>query len=122
MKIPFDKIIARLVALGVPALVLIVVIAFTGLAGGAAIVAALAMLGGPLGMLGGVLVLGLLVLISHAVAEYGFETVFVRVLRGLKAKGDTKAQILKTIDSYPISLELKLKLRAYIEQFWDDKR
>ena len=57
MKFPFDKLIARLVALGIPALVLIAAIASTGLAGGAAIVAALAMLGGPFGMMGGVLVL-----------------------------------------------------------------
>ncbi len=120
MKFPFDKLIARLVALGIPALVLIAAIASTGLAGGAAIVAALAMLGGPFGMMGGVLVLGLLVLISHAIADYGFETVFLRVLRGLRAKGYTKAQILKTIEAYPISLELKLKLAAYIEKFWDD--
>ena len=45
MRFPFDKLIARLVALGVPGLVLVVAIAFTGLFGGAAIVAALAMLG-----------------------------------------------------------------------------
>jgi hypothetical protein len=120
MKFPFDKLIARLIALGIPALVLVAAIAWTGLAGGAAIVAALALLGGPLGMMGGVLVLGLLVLISHAIADYGFETVFLRVLRGLRAKGYTKAQILKTIEGYPISLELKLKLAAYIEKFWDD--
>jgi hypothetical protein len=120
MKFPFDKLIARLIALGIPALVLVAAIAWTGLAGGAAIVAALALLGGPLGMMGGVLVLGLLVLISHAIADYGFETVFLRVLRGLRAKGYTKAHILKTIEGYPISLELKLKLATYIEKFWDD--
>jgi hypothetical protein len=45
MRFPFDKLIARLVALGIPGLVLVVAIAFTGLSGGAAIVAALAMLG-----------------------------------------------------------------------------
>src|SRR5580658_9770119 len=103
MKFPFDKLIARIVALGVPGLVLVVAIAFTGLSGGAAIVAGLAMLGGPLGMLGGILVLGLLVLVGHATAEYGFEAVFCAVLRGLREKGYTKAQILGTIDSYPIS-------------------
>jgi hypothetical protein len=121
LKFPIDKLIARLVALGIPALILIVVIAYTGLAGAAAIVAALATLGGPLGMMGGVLVLGLLVLVSQAIAEYGFEYIFHRVLLGLKAQGLSKAEILKKIDPYPISLELKLKLRFYIEKFWDDK-
>jgi uncharacterized membrane protein len=116
----FDKLIARLVALGIPALVLILVVATTGLAGGAAIVAALAILGGPFGMWGGIALLGLLVLISQALAEYGFERVFVAVLKGLRQKGHTKKQILQAIDSYPISIALKLKLRAYVEQFWSD--
>lgn len=118
MKLPLDKLIVRIIALGVPGLVLVAAIAFTGLAGAAAIVAALAMLGGPLGMVGGIFVMGLLVLLGQAVAEYGFETVFCRVLHGLKANGETKDQILKKIESYPISLELKLKLRLYVEKFW----
>jgi hypothetical protein len=118
-RINFDKLVARLVSLGVPGLVLVVVAASTGLTGGAAIVAALAALGGPAGMWGGVAVLLLLVLITYALAEYGFETLFVAVLRGLKRKGLTKEQILKSIDSYPISIGLKLKLRMYVEQFWN---
>ena len=120
-KLNFDKLVERLVSLGVPGLVLIVAVATTGLTGGAAIVAALALLGGPFGMWGGVAVLLLLVLISQALAEYGFEMLFVAVLKGLKRKGFTKEQILKAIDSYPISIGLKLKLRMYVEKFWDDE-
>ena len=115
-----DRLVTRLVALGIPGLVLILVISTTGLAGGAAIVAALAVLGGPFGMWGGIALLGLLVLISQALAEYGFERLFVAVLKGLRQNGHTKEQILKAIDSYPISIGLKLKLRAYIEQFWGE--
>jgi len=120
MKLPLDKLISRLVALGMPGLVLVVAVAATGLAGGAAIVAALATLGGPFGMMGAILLLGLLVLISHALAEYGFEAVFTGVLKGLRGKGLTKKQILEKIDSYPISLGLKLKLREYVDKFWGD--
>jgi len=87
MKLPnfltLDSVIEKIVALGVPGLVLVIVIATTGLAGGAAIVAALAALGGPFGMMGGIAVLGLLVLISRAIAEYGVETVANRVIDGL---------------------------------------
>jgi hypothetical protein len=118
--VDFDKLVERLVALGVPALVLLVAVATTGLAGGAAIVAALAVLGGPFGMWGGVALLLLLVLISDALAEHGLETLFVAVLKGLRRKGLTKQQILMTIDSYPISIALKLKLRMYVEQFRGD--
>ena len=119
MKIPLDKLIERIVALGVPGLVLVAAVIFSGLAGGAAIVAALATLGGPLGMIGGILALGLLLLISQSVAEYGSEVVFCRVLKGLKNKGLSKAEIFQKVDSYPISLTLKLKLRDYVEKFWD---
>jgi len=122
MNIPYDKLIARLIALGIPALVLLVAIVTSGFVGAVAIVAALAVIGGPLGMLGGILALGLLVLIGQAVAEYGFETVFCSVLRGLKENGNTKDKILEKVDSYPISLELKLKLRLYVEKFWEEEK
>ena len=69
-------------------------------------------------MLGGIALLGLLVLISQALTEYGLEMIFQRVIRGLKAKGLTKEEILKKIDGYPISIELKLKLREYVERFY----
>ena len=91
-----------------------------GLAGGAAIVAALAFLGGPFGMMGGIVLLGLLVLISHAVAEFGVEAIFKRVLQGLKEKGMTKEEIRKKIDGYPIASDLKLKLKEYLDRFFDD--
>lgn len=119
-KISLDKLVARIVALGIPGLVLLIAIIVAGPSGGAAIVAALAALGGPVGMIGGIIVLGLLVLIAQAIAEYGAEAIFVRVVRGLKEKGHTKAEVLKKIDSYLISLSLKLKLREYVEKFWDD--
>ena len=119
MKIPFDKLIEKLVALGVPGLVLLLAVATTGLAGGAAIVTALAVLGGPLGMWGGIALLGLLVLISQALSQYGIDVIFQRVLRGLKAKGMTKEDILKKIDSYPISMGLKLKLRELVNRFYE---
>jgi hypothetical protein len=54
-----DTVASKIAALGVPGLVLVVAMAFTGFAGAAAITAALAMLGGPLGMLGGIAVLGI---------------------------------------------------------------
>lgn len=113
-----DKIIARLVSLGVPGLILLIAIATSGLAGGAAIMASLALLGGPFGAIGGILGLGLIVLISNAIAEYGAESILEGVLRGLKEKGMTKSEIIKDIDGRWISLELKLKLKAYVDQFF----
>ena len=114
-----DKLIAKIVALGVPGLILLIVISTSGLAGGAAIVAALATLGGPLGMIGGIGLLGLLVLISNGISEYGFEAIFKGVIKGMKEKGMTKEEVIAKVKSYPISKKLKLTLIDYIEQYWD---
>ena len=121
MKMPLDKIIEKIVALGVPGLVLVIVIATTGLAGGAAIVAALATLGGPFGMMGGLAVLGLLVLISHAIAEYGVEIVANRVIQGLLKNGMSKEEIIKKLDNYWfLSNSLKKKLKDMVKDYQVD--
>jgi hypothetical protein len=93
-----DKVVSKIAGLGVPGLVLLVAIAVSGLAGGAAIVAALAMLGGPLGMLGGIAALGILVLISNGLTKYGFDRIFQAVVKKLIEKGETKKSILEKID------------------------
>jgi len=121
-KPPLDKLVGILVGLGVPGLVLLVAVAAAGVTGGAAIVVALAALGGPFGMLGGIAVLGILVLISKGLAEYGFEVIFKQVLQGLKKKGMSKAEILAKIESYPISFEMKAKSRDYVEKFWGEEK
>ena len=110
-----DKIVSKIVALGVPGLVLLVAMAVSGWVGAAAITTALAMLGGPFGMLGGIAVLGILSMISQGIAEYGFEALLEATISGLQAKGKTTAQIEKEINSYPISKELKLKIQEYLQ-------
>ena len=72
-KIPIDKVAEKIAALGIPGLVLIVFMTGSGLTGGAAIVAALAAIGGTVGtgMLGGIAGLGVMVLISSAISRFG---------------------------------------------------
>jgi hypothetical protein len=105
-----DKVVQKLVALGVPGLVLLVVVATSGVAGGAAIVAALALLGGPFGMLGGLGVLVTMGLVGDAVASYGLEKIFAAVVAGLKEAGHSKAEIRRTIRGYPLTAGLKKKV------------
>jgi hypothetical protein len=106
-----DKIVDKIVALGVPGLVLLLAMATTGYVGAAALTAALATMGGPFGMLGGIAVLGLLVLISKGLANYGFEAIYTQVLKGLREKkGLSKKDITDKINSYPISRSMKRKL------------
>ncbi|MDJ0568061.1 MAG: hypothetical protein WBM44_02185 [Waterburya sp.] len=111
-----DTIVNQIVALGVPGLVLLVAMAVTGWAGAAAITAGLAMLGGPFGMLGGIAVLGILAMISKGLAEYGFEAIFTATVEELKKKGKTTSEIENEINSYPISRELKLKIKEYLSE------
>lgn len=116
-----DQIAAKLAALGVPALVLIVVMSVSGFAGGAALTFALASLGGPLGMLGGIAVLGILLLIAHALTQYGFDALFHAVIAKIIASGMTKKEILSKIDGYPISSDLKRKLKETVEKYFESR-
>ena len=128
-NIPIDKVAERIAGFGIPGLVLLVAMSVSGWAGGAAIVAALATLGGPFGMLGGIALLGVLVFIASAIPKFGFWEIFKRVLNNLKEQGKTTEEILQEIDRYPIANELKLKLRNYIENMegeetdeWEEAR
>lgn len=110
-----DKIVAKIAALGVPGLVLVIAIGATGLAGGAAITAALAALG-PGGMIGGIATLGVLGLISEGIAKYGMDAIFSAVVIELYKRGETKESILNIIQKYPVSKDLKRRLRESLEK------
>ncbi|RMF51502.1 MAG: hypothetical protein D6746_17535 [Bacteroidetes bacterium] len=112
-----DKLTGIIAGFGVPGLILVVAMSATGFAGAAALTTALAALGGPFGMLGGIALLGLLVVISKALAEYGIEAVFKSVLAELKKKGKSKQDIILQVDGYPISDEMKRTLKEYIEKW-----
>jgi hypothetical protein len=114
-RIDMDKIVAKIAALGVPGLVLVIAISATGLAGGAAITAALAALG-PGGMIGGIATLGVLGLISEGIAKYGMDAIFSAVVIELYKRGETKESILNKIQKYPISKDLKRRLRESLEK------
>ena len=109
----FQKAVSSLVGLGVPGLILLAVMATTGFAGAAAITTALAALGGPFGMLGGIAALVAMGFASKALAQYGFPKIAEAVVRGLVARGESKAQIRRTLDSIPnwiISKEIRSKV------------
>lgn len=112
-----DKIVSRIVALGVPGLVLFVALSATSYAGAAAITTALAAIG-PFGILGGIASLGIIALFSQAITEYGFEAIYVQVIKELIKKGETKESILAKIDSYKISKTLKLDLKDSLRENW----
>jgi hypothetical protein len=87
-----ERLVSSLVGLGVPGFILFVLATSSGLAGGAAIVAALAALG-PGGLVGGLATAGLLVLIASAVAEYGFPKVLGAVVDGFVEAGFSRQEL-----------------------------
>ena len=93
-----DKVVEKIAALGVPGLVLLIAINATGLAGAAAITAGLAAIG-PGGMLGGIVILGVGVLISGAIAKYGFQAIYKGVINELQKRGTSKADIISPTNS-----------------------
>ncbi len=110
-----DKIVSKIAALGVPGLVLVVGIGATGLAGGAAITTALAALG-PGGMIGGIITLGVIGLLSEGIAKYGFDAIFSDVVKELYSRGETEESIIEKIEKYPVSMDLKRRLKDEISK------
>lgn len=108
-----DKVVSKVVALGVPGLILLCAMGATGYVGAAAITTALAAIGLP-GILGGILTLGIIGLLSEGISEFGFDAIFSSVVNELYKKGETKESILGKIAKYPISKSLKYKLNGLI--------
>jgi len=114
-----DKVVDKLVGLGVAGLVLLFVIWSVGLPGAAAIVAALALLGGPFGMLGGIAVFGIMSLVASAITKYGIEKLAPAVVKGLLDEGQSKESLKCSVNKIPdfiISKDLKRKIIRYINE------
>lgn len=110
-----NRLVEKLAAVGVPAIILIVAISASGLSGAAAITAGLAALG-PGGMIGGIVFLAIAGIASEAITKYGFEAIFKAVLKELYKNGESKESIKNKIETYPITKSLKLKINNYIDE------
>ena len=104
----FTKSVDLLAAAGVPGLILLGAMAVSGFSGAAAITVALASLGGPAGMLGGI---GVLVSIGIVIAKYGIVEVSRAVVRKLLA-ARPKEKILQEIDALPRAIPQKFRVKA----------
>ena len=119
-RLNLDEIAGIIAGLGIPALVLIVLIAVSSWFGAAAITSSLAILGGPLGMIGGVVALTALALIAQASTKYGCEILFRTVLvKIMEKENKTKEEIEEIINGYPISDKIKRKIKEHIRKSCD---
>ena len=105
-----DDFVTKAAALGLPAIMLVIVMATTGLAGAAAITAALATLGGPAGMLGGIALLGIIGLATEMLSKYGLEALLIAIYRQRIQNGESRSRLCGEIRNLPISRELKRRL------------
>jgi hypothetical protein len=104
----FAKTVDLLAAAGVPGLVLLAAMAVSGFSGAAAITVALASLGGPAGMLGGI---GLLVTLGIVIAKYGVADLGTALVRKL-LQTRSKSKLIQEIDALPRAVPKKFRLRA----------
>ncbi len=117
-SVSIDKAVETIAGIGVPALVLFIAVHMSAYTGGAAIISALVAIGLG-GMIGGVLSLVALAIISAAIAKYGFNELYQKIIQKFKEQGITTEEILSKIESYPISKEMKLKLKEWVNENWE---
>jgi hypothetical protein len=108
-----DEVVRKVAALGLPGVLLAITIATTGFAGGAALTTALATLGGPVGMIGGIAVLGVAGLVADAVAKVGIQNFLVGVYCK-RRETEQRDQLLNEIKKLPISQDLKNTLTLVV--------
>lgn len=113
-----DAIATTIAGFGVSGGVFYAVLITLGPATGGVILGALALLGGPFGAIGGLVSLGLIVVVTKALAEYGVKTVSVHVFRKLREKGVSRRDIVRQVRDIPsflLSTNTKARIIYQIE-------
>lgn len=109
-----DEFVERLAGIGVPALVFLIIMSTTGLAG--AITATLALLGSG-GMIGGVITLIVIGAGASVISKYGYSAIITATCKKIMQKDNlTREQMCEKIDKYPITKGLKEKVKAKIRE------
>ncbi len=110
-----DEFGERLAGIGVPAVIFLIVMSTTGLAGAAAVTTALATLG-PFGMISGIGVLILTGAGSRIIAKYGYSAIITATCKKIMEKDClSKDEMCAKIDKYSITKGLKEKVKAKIK-------
>ena len=119
-----DEAIRTVAGLGGPGVVLLAAIAYAsatmGVAGAAAITAALSLLGGPAGMYGGLIALPVIGVLSAAIASYGLEAILIAIYeKRIENSNDTNIQevcINEIDDIIFLNSSQKTKIKSAIKK------
>ncbi|ROH98645.1 hypothetical protein ACLB6K_17445 [Microcystis aeruginosa FACHB-524] len=111
--VSLDEVAKRIGSLGLPGVILVVTVSTSG-ATTYPIAFALAALGGPLGVLGGLGLLGLTTVVGDALTNYGIEAVLAAIYKD-RRKQEAQEDLIKEVEGLPITQGLKLKLKQQIE-------
>jgi hypothetical protein len=112
-----DEVARTIASLGLPGIMLAVALSIAGgmgLVGAAAITTALAMLGGPFGMMGGIGVLLAATAVGNAVSRYGIEEVLVAAYLERLRQGESLGSLCAEIGTLWISYEMQVNIRRRI--------
>lgn len=109
-----DEVAKKIASLGLPGVVLVVAMSSTGMGGAYAVIYAVAGLGGPFGLVGGLTVLGLMTAVGDILSGYGIEALLTTVYKE-RSKSESLTMLIKEIKDLPISDNLKLKLESLLE-------
>lgn len=111
----FKQLVKRISALGTKGMILVIMVSSAGVAGAAALSTGLLVLG-PGGMIGGMTIMGLLLLISRAINEYGLEAILEAIIKEMQSKGRSKQSIKNEISEYWIAAGLKHRLYEAVDK------
>ena len=68
-------------------------------------------------MKGGLVTLGLVSIATDLVFEQAIDLILKGVVKQLCREGESQEEIFSKIDEYPVSVELKLKLKEVVRQY-----
>jgi len=116
MHVALDDIISYIAAIGIPALLYILSLCFSGYSGAAAFASAMKVIG--LGKQNrGPIVLLLLSLLSKMAAKFSVKMIASLVLQQLYRDGESEESLIQKIDRYPMSEATKIELKKFIVGF-----
>lgn len=97
-KMNLNDFARKIAAIGTPGIIFLVAMSSTGLVGAAAATSALALLGGPAGMYGGIVILPIMAIAADYLTKYGLDFLLAKIYQSrIETEGQTVETVVKEI-------------------------